>query len=727
SYAYYNELEMEFEIDKLTVEEAPPAVALDSPTEVTVEGMRLDWSAYAGDNFQSYKIYRHTAAGVNQTHELLATVTNALETSFVDSGLSARTRYYYKVYVSNTSDTTTPSNESSAETLGIPMGWSDGFEAGTAGAEWTMTGSWALREGDGVDGSVGLTDSAGDYEPNSDTWAQIAVDLSTAEWPILVFKDRYALPISGDNAYVQIGAADNNNIASIAWTTVYSLREARSEWAEQQIDLSHWKGLHTVYIRFRLSSDGSIQDDGWAIDDISVREHEVLPAVTGLYDRFENGLTNWINGGWACTTNAAWQGGMSVLDHESKNVMAYSDSWLVYGRELDLSTESTPKITFWTRGWRGYKDRAQFSVRLSKDGGSSWVDVSGTIAVSQDWTRFQYDVPADYCTNGIRVAIRSYAYYSDLESAFFLDAVGVGGVVPGAPVAVSPLAGATVSDLLPVLTVQNSDDYQSDPLTYRFEVYSDAALGAEALVAQIPLIASGELQTEWAVDSQLQDGNQYWWRCRSMDDSGNESEWSSVEAFHVIQQNAAPNAPQIIAPYADSNLPSEDGYFIWFAAVDPDGSDVITGYQVQIAADEDFSDVLLDASTSASSSVEILPINALEGYGALTMNTRYHWRIRAFDNWDAASEWAEESFVYGVLSSGGTTYESVPVRITGTELNDSGLTLIWAEQTRPVHVEFTSDLVNPNWTTVPSATGITTNRFTVEPDASQGFFRVLTE
>jgi hypothetical protein len=108
-------------------------------------------------------------------------------------------------------------------------------------------------------------------------------------------------------------------------------------------------------------------------------------------------------------------------------------------------------------------------VRLSKDGGVNWLDLSGILAVTDPWARFQVAVPADYRTNGVRVAVQSYAASYDLDSTFFVDAFGVGDEPPGAPILVSPAGGATVTVVRPTLAVTNAVDSQSDPLTYSFE------------------------------------------------------------------------------------------------------------------------------------------------------------------------------------------------------------------------------------------------------------------
>ena len=715
-------------MDKFTVEASPPAVTLEPPTEVTVNGLALAWSGYGGSGFQSYKVFRHTAQGVNETHTLLATIANPTVTNFVDTGLSARTRYYYKVYVCDETDTGTPSNEASAQTLGVPLGWTDGFEAGKDVA-WTFTGTWGLQSGAGVAGSTALTDSPGDYANYSDTWAQTAVDLSAADWPVLVFKDRYALPPNGENAYVQIGAADNLNIAAITWTAVYSVRETRTVWREQQIDLSRWKGRHTVYIRFRLGTDGNTVNDGWAIDDVAIREHAPQPAVMSMHERFEDDLGRWLNGGWAASAVSPYEGGACALNHESQIVQANTDSWLVYGGTLDLSAATADaKVTLWARGWRGYSNYGQLFVKLSKDGGLNWLDLSGIIAATETWTRFQYAIPAEYRTAGVRLAVESYASRYDLDSKLFIDALGIGGEAPGAPVPAAPTYGAIVAALRPQLVVTNASDAQSDALTYSFEAYTNASFSASALVAQTPAIAGGDGTTAWQVDADLPDGAQIWWRCRAADAGGHTGPWSATATFHVGLVNSPPSAPQLIAPSQGATIPDASGYFVWFASADPDGGDAVTAYRLQISADSAFTNILIAADIAPQPSTLLVQLGALPGQSALLPDALYHWRVQALDTYGEASEWTASTFVYGTLD---TTPEEPPVIdppvLTDISIGGGRITLQWTAAGHPVWIERTASLANPQWTTVTGATNLLGGSYTMDMPENEpaGFYRVV--
>src|SRR5208283_4774175 len=96
---------------------APPLLA---PTNLTATAgnaqVSLAWSASAGAT--SYSVYRSTTSSLS-----LATITfiaNTTSTSYVDTGLTNGTTYYYAVVALNSSTFTGFSNEASATPTPVP-------------------------------------------------------------------------------------------------------------------------------------------------------------------------------------------------------------------------------------------------------------------------------------------------------------------------------------------------------------------------------------------------------------------------------------------------------------------------------------------------------------------------------------------------------------------------------------------------------------------------------
>ena len=64
------------------------------------------------------------------------------------------------------------------------------------------------------------------------------------------------------------------------WTVVWQNPAAITDnaWTFVQLDLHTWADYQpSVYIRFRLKSDGQHNYGGWNIDDVVVREKPIVP------------------------------------------------------------------------------------------------------------------------------------------------------------------------------------------------------------------------------------------------------------------------------------------------------------------------------------------------------------------------------------------------------------------------------------------------------------------
>ncbi|PJA76405.1 hypothetical protein CO151_02785 [bacterium CG_4_9_14_3_um_filter_65_15] len=133
----------------------------------------------------------------------------------------------------------------------------DDLESGTG--NWTLTGSWATTTAQAHSPTHSLTDSpAGNYGDNASSAA-----ILNGTWPAtrLEFWTAYALEDGYDYGYVQISAAGG------PWLTLGSFTGTQASWIHQDLDLSAFGG-QDIAVRFALTSDGYVVDDGMYIDDV---------------------------------------------------------------------------------------------------------------------------------------------------------------------------------------------------------------------------------------------------------------------------------------------------------------------------------------------------------------------------------------------------------------------------------------------------------------------------
>ncbi len=703
-------------LDKISVEETPAAVTLNPIGEATVSSLRLTWTPTTISNFKEYRVYRSDSPTVNEASELIAIVTNKLETAFTNTGLVSRKTYYYRVFVYNQNDTGTGSNQGSAMTQGVPQTWSDSFES--TQPAWTFSGGWTNKAGVGRNGGAALIDSPGDYPNSADTWAQFGVDLSGTTWPVLRFWDRHAL---ADNDWGRLEVSPD---AGGNWYPIYGVASTRTNWAEQTLDLSQWKGRSQVWIRFRMLTDGGTQNDGWYISDLSLAENPPLAIRYPFYEDFENGMTNWLHSTWTADTNSPFAGNYSAHDTIPVRMIPDATLAMTLAGTLTLTNTIDPQLTFWVRGKLTY--RSYFRVQVSTDLGLNWNEL-GEVNLnydwSSDWVKRQVSLAA-YTNQTVRLRFVTWNIWSTApDEDIFLDNIGIGDPSPGAPGIVSPAQLASVSVLRPTLEVSNAVDYQNDPLSYRFEVYSDA--GLTALVAQVPAISAGRNTTAWPADVDLQNNRQYWWRCRASDGT-NVGPWSETGTFFVNEVNHPPSAPIIAGPPDDAVLDNLDGWLFWLSSIDPDEGDAVVSYNLQVAATAGFEAPVIDQSGIPALTYPVdlswaMAVQLKEFAGAtnLVPGSTYYWRARAQDLRGLWSNWSEgpHTFQFGKAPEVG--------RITGLRTGENGtLVLEWLGTGAAVFVEYSPTLITPNWQTVAGPLTGTNWVVSPEPGATSGFYRL---
>ena len=75
----------------------------------------LSWSKNEDPDFESYRIFRDTVAGVDLNDTLVATVTDQNQTTFVDEGSDPDSTNYYRVFVFDRAGLSSGSNEENTE------------------------------------------------------------------------------------------------------------------------------------------------------------------------------------------------------------------------------------------------------------------------------------------------------------------------------------------------------------------------------------------------------------------------------------------------------------------------------------------------------------------------------------------------------------------------------------------------------------------------------------
>jgi len=101
--------------EKVSVNLAPAAVVLSSPTDITANSMQLSWSQNTDSDFSNYTIYQSTTSGDIGTP--IYTIPSQSNVSCRVTGLSSYTTYYFIIRVYDTGGLHNDSNQVSGTTL----------------------------------------------------------------------------------------------------------------------------------------------------------------------------------------------------------------------------------------------------------------------------------------------------------------------------------------------------------------------------------------------------------------------------------------------------------------------------------------------------------------------------------------------------------------------------------------------------------------------------------
>ncbi|MFT5197261.1 MAG: immune inhibitor A [Candidatus Promineifilaceae bacterium] len=175
----------------------------------------------------------------------------------------------------------------------------------------TMTPSQQVRliDGDPISGNWFWTTVPADF---SNMHLTRQLDLSTVTRATLEYQTWFDIEDAYDYAYVAISAD-----GGVSWDTLLTNASTDDDpqgknlgngitgisgeletaaWVKQSADLTPWAGNSDLLLRFEYITDDAVQNQGWALDDISIPE-------INWFDDIEAGSNDWHTAGFVRHTN----------------------------------------------------------------------------------------------------------------------------------------------------------------------------------------------------------------------------------------------------------------------------------------------------------------------------------------------------------------------------------------------------------------------------------------
>lgn len=267
-------------IDDVTVvapDDTPPA----APSNLTavpnaVAGIDLRWVAPTDADLDRFHVYHSTAPGGPYT--LVADLPRTATTYNHFTAPGGVPSYYVVTAVDLWGNESAYSNEASAtaptnrvvfwdDMEGQDPGWSTG---GTPEGLWERgtptSGPGAAHSG----ANVWATNLEGNYPNNANAWLMTpAIDLTDHDHALLKFAHWYSLERNWDFGRVEVSTDGGQTWTELARYTSPGTGGSPVGWEQPTISLDAYAG-RVIRLRFRLTSDGSVQYPGWYIDDVLV-------------------------------------------------------------------------------------------------------------------------------------------------------------------------------------------------------------------------------------------------------------------------------------------------------------------------------------------------------------------------------------------------------------------------------------------------------------------------
>jgi len=217
--------------------------------------------------------------------------------------------------------------------------WEDGL------SNWNITGDWALCE-EAYEGNYSITDSPdGFYNSNSTVIITTINPINlngVADDVMLSFWRKYYTEWDNDICSVEISCDGTD------WEEIASFSGIQQTWQRILLSLTEWTNS-SIYLRFKLTTDETLVDPGWIIDDIKIissqgngiDENQNSSNVFKLFQNYPNpfSTSTTISFNLATRLRSASPGQAKIEIHNIKGQ-------LVKNFELRIPNSEFPKVVW---------------------------------------------------------------------------------------------------------------------------------------------------------------------------------------------------------------------------------------------------------------------------------------------------------------------------------------------------------------------------------------------
>ena len=267
-----------------------------------------------------------------------------------------------------------------------------------------------------------MEDSPGtNYSENSDRRLVVQVNTLAVPRPVLRFNNRYAFETGSDFGVIEY-SVDNVN-----WTTLTGLTgNTNTLWESREFDITPIKELNAAYLRFKTTSNGANQLDGWHIDDVEIYNNTKSLGLPLFDDAEVDSVSSkyWIAGQYKIKTANAYNGAQVWALEPAGG----SYNYLTLSGLLNLTNAPSPYISFWIKKADG--GTGALSVEASNNAGLTWTALGQPSFNGANYVNYVYSLKG-YRQNNVLIRIGAYSPYGNtylFDDITLADSTGWSGI-----------------------------------------------------------------------------------------------------------------------------------------------------------------------------------------------------------------------------------------------------------------------------------------------------------